>query len=220
VCDECLRAPQPFLAEYFCSACGTPFLNRYPLDDLGQCPLCRSGARAFDAAYCYGEYDGALRKLIHLFKYGRMRALEQPLGSLLALALPRTQQFDAAVAVPLHWWRHCQRGFNQSELLARAIARRCGIPVVPALLRRRVTRVQAGLTNAQRRENVARVFVHNRRREVDGKRLLLVDDVMTTGATAAACARELKRAGAASVTLLALARVDRRRLPMHAEGES
>jgi ComF family protein len=124
------------------------------------------------------------------------------------------------VAVPLHWWRHCQRGFNQSELLARAIARRCGIPVVPALLRRRVTRVQAGLTNAQRRENVARVFVHNRRREVDGKRLLLVDDVMTTGATAAACARELKRAGAASVTLLALARVDRRRLPMHAEGES
>jgi ComF family protein len=170
--------------------------------------------RGFDFASCYGAYEGALRKLIHLFKYSRLRPLDRPLGAMLALALPRGREFDGVVPVPMDWLRRLGRGFNQSELLASAIARRCAIPVIPALRRRRGTRVQAGLTNAQRRHNVARAFTHNRRHDVAGKRLLLVDDVMTTGATAAACARELKRAGARSVTLLALARVDRRATPL------
>ena len=84
----CLHAPKPFLAEYFCVDCRTPFLNSAPLDDNGRCALCRSGLSGFDAVYSYGEYDGALRKLIHVFKYGGVKPLASPLGRLLSGALP------------------------------------------------------------------------------------------------------------------------------------
>jgi ComF family protein len=143
-----------------------------------------------------------------------VRALDKTLSAYLALALPRGREFDAVVPVPLHWRKKWSRGFNQSELLARFIARRYSLPVVPALRRRQATAAQAGLTNAARRENVAHAFAVRSRDRVAGKRILLIDDVMTTGATAAACARVLRRAGAASVTLLALARVDRRWTPV------
>jgi ComF family protein len=170
--------------------------------------LCRSGLRGFDEVFCYGAYEGTLRRLIHLFKYSGMRRLARPLGDLLAAALPRHQRFDAVTAVPLHWRRRWQRGFNQAELLGKAIARRRGIPLLKVLRRSFATRAQAGLSNTQRRENVAGAF--RARRRVAGLRILLVDDVMTTSATAGACARALKRAGAKSVSLLTLARVDRR----------
>ena len=196
-------------AEYYCVSCRTPFQNHFPLDAEGRCALCRSGLRGFDRAYCFGAYEGTLRELIHLYKYGCMRPLGKPLGRLLALALPRDQSFDAVVAVPLHWRRQWDRGFNQSELLARSIARSWGIPLAHAVRRRRATRAQAGLSNNRRRKNVAGAFVA-RGGAVRGLRLVLVDDVMTTGATASACASVLKRAGAQSVTLLTLARVDRR----------
>lgn len=175
----------------------------------GRCRLCRSGARAFDFAYSFGAYEGVLRQLIHLFKYAGMRPLARPLGAHLARALPR-EAFDAVVPVPLHWWKRWRRGFNQSELLARAIARRCGLPLRLAVRRRRPTRVQAGLSNSARRANVSGAFAVRRFRSVAGLRILLIDDVMTTGATASACAAALKRAGARYVTVLTLARVDRR----------
>jgi ComF family protein len=206
-----LKEPQPISAEFFCVSCRTPFLNRFPLDSEGRCGLCRSGLRGFDAAYCYGSYEGALRELIHLYKYGRVRTLAKPLGDLLAAALPREERFDAITAVPLHWRRQWQRGFNQSELLARTMAARYGIPVVPALRRVRATKTQAGLSNTRRHQNVATAFECRRgAHALAAKRILLIDDVMTTGATAAACARALKRAGAAKVALLTVARVDRR----------
>lgn len=192
-------------------SCRTPFLNSFPLDSEGRCALCRNGLRGFDAAYCYGSYEGALRELIHLYKYGRVRTLAKPLGNLLAAALPREERFDAVTAVPLHWRRQWQRGFNQSELLARIMAARYGIPVVGALRRVRATATQASLSNTNRRRNVATAFECRRgAKALKGKRILLIDDVMTTGSTAAACARVLKRAGAAKVALLAVARVDRR----------
>ncbi len=197
-------------AEYFCVSCRTPFQNRFPLDEQGRCRLCCAGARGFDAAYCFGAYEGALRELIHLFKYGRMKPLARTLAAHLASALPRDHAFDLVVPMPLHWRRQWQRGFNQSELLARRTARRRGIPMVNAVRRTRATAAQAGLSNARRRENVAGAFRVKKPRAVDGRRVLLIDDVMTTGATAAACSLALKRAGAKSVVLLALARVDRR----------
>jgi len=208
VCAECLRQPAPLEAEFFCLNCKTPFLNSFPLDSEGRCMLCRSGRLAFDEVFCYGAYEGTLRKLIHLFKYSGMRGLAQPLGGMLANALPRARQFDAVTAVPLHWRKRWVRGYNQSQLLGRVIARRRRIPLIRALRRVSATRVQAGLSNAQRRQNVAGAFAARRR--VAGMRILLIDDVMTTGATAGACARALKKAGARSVSLLALARVDRR----------
>lgn len=211
VCRKCLREPQPLIAEFFCVSCRTPFLNAFPLDDEGRCALCRAGLRGFDAAYCFGSYEGTLRELIHLYKYRRVQMLSQPLADFLAAALPLDERFDAVTPVPLHWRKQWQRGFNQSELLARAIARRRGIPMVRALGRTRFTKTQAGLSNTERRKNVAAAFRYRRAsKTLTGRRVLLIDDVMTTGSTAAACARALKQAGAGSVVLATVARVDRR----------
>jgi ComF family protein len=112
--------------------------------------------------------------------------------------------------MPLYWRKRWQRGFNQSELLAREIGRRTNTPVENALRRVRNTSAQAGLTSAKRRLNVSGAFQARKRAAIDGRRVLLIDDVMTTGATAASCARALQRAGARQVTLLTLARADRR----------
>ena len=210
MCEECLETPAPLTAEYFCAACKTPFQNRYPLDEHGLCALCRNGLRGFDAAYCYGAYEGALRELIHLFKYGKMKPLADPLSGYLASALPRDQRFDVVAPMPMHWLRRMRRGFNQAELLAAATARRCGVPMIRAARRVRATRMQAGLSNSVRRQNVAGAFQVPRPELVKGRRVLLVDDVLTTGATASACGTALKRAGARSVSILTLARVDRR----------
>jgi ComF family protein len=205
-----MAAPAPLDAEHFCVVCRTPFNNSFPLDDQGQCGLCRLGLNRFDAAYSFGAYQDTLRKLIHLFKYGRIRPLARPLGALLGASIPSGETFDAIVPMPLHWWRRWRRGFNQSELLAQEIARRCGVAVVEAVRRKRPTAPQAGLSNSGRRENVAGAFEVRRPERVRGLRVALVDDVLTTGATANACAAALKRAGAKRVTLLVLARVDRR----------
>lgn len=210
VCTRCLHDPQPLMAEYFCVSCRTPFLNHFPLDESGRCPLCRLGLTGFDAVYSYGSYEGSLRKLIHLFKYDKIYSLAQPLAGFLARVLPREEHFDIIVPMPLHWRRRWERGFNQSELLAREIAKKWNAPLKHAVRRVKSTAPQAGLTNAKRRANVGGAFAVKRNMRLDGARVLLVDDVLTTGATAAACARVLKRAGAAQVALLALARTDRR----------
>ncbi len=210
VCRACLSKPEPLAAEYFCIQCRAPFRNAFPLDEQGRCGLCRRGVSGFDAAYSFGFYEDELRELIHLFKYGRVQTLAKPLGRLLAMALPREQSFDVIVPMPLHWRKRWQRGFNQSQLLAAEIGRRTHVPVRRALRRVRFTPSQAGLTNAKRRQNVSGAFRAVKRLALAGKRVLLVDDVLTTGATAASCARALKLAGVQQVTLLTLARVDRR----------
>jgi predicted amidophosphoribosyltransferase len=235
VCKSCLHEPEPLVAEFHCSTCRTPFVNRFPLDENGQCALCRLGMVGYDAVYSYGSYEGTLRKLIHLFKYEKIHTLAKPLGAFLARVLPREQRFDVIVPMPLHWWRRWERGFNQSELLAKEIARRWNVPVVRAVQRTKATASQAGLTNAKRRANVAGAFRVRKETKfaqfwkgrplggllrftgffkqsppLKGARVLLVDDVITTGASAAACAAALKRAGAKHVAVLAVARTDRR----------
>jgi ComF family protein len=187
-----------------------PFVNRFPLDETGRCALCRLGLRGFDAVYSYGSYEGTLRQLVHLFKYGGVRPLARPFGRFMIQALPRDASFDVIVPMPLHWFKQWQRGFNQADLLAREIGKKWGVPVRNLIRRRRATSPQAGLTNAKRRANVRGAFRIARGKPLQGMRVLLVDDVVTTGATASACARVLKRAGAAHVALLALARTDRR----------
>ena len=177
MCARCLAAPAPLTAEYHCVSCQTAFQNHFPLDEEGRCGLCRTGMRGFDAAYCFGSYEGTLRELVHLFKYGRMKPLGKTLADHLAAALPRDKSFDAVVPMPLHWRREWQRGFNQSALLARATARRCGIPMVNAVRRTRATETQAGLSNARRRENVAGAFRVKKGALVEGRRILLGEAV-------------------------------------------
>jgi ComF family protein len=210
VCPKCLAAPEPLAAEYMCAACRAPFASPWPLDEHGLCGLCRRGAHGFDAAYSYGFYEGTLRELIHLLKYGKVPTLAGPLGRLLALAYPRDQRFDVIVPVPMHWRRRWDRGFNQAELLAQVLGRRIGVPVCRAARRRRATPPQAGLTSARRRENVTQAFSVRKTGAVKGRRVLLVDDVLTTGATVGACALALKRAGAKHVAVITVARADRR----------
>ena len=210
MCAKCLAESHPFEAEIFCVQCRTPFLSRAPLDETGCCSLCRLGARGYDAAYSSGEYDGALRKLIHLFKYQGVLSLERTLVDRLSDALPRDQHFDLLVPVPMHWWRRLTRGRNHAASLARGLARRTGIAFDDPVYRKKLTPPQAQVSRAGRRRNVKGVFAVRRPATVRGKRILLVDDVLTTGSTAGACAAALKKAGAAHVAVITIARVDRR----------
>ncbi len=210
VCSRCLSAPEPLAAEYLCSGCRAPFASPWPLDENGLCSLCRTGAHGFDAAYSFGFYEGTLRELVHVLKYQKVHTLAEPLGRLMARACPRDQRFDLIVPVPMHWRRKWDRGFNQAEALAAILGRRLALPVRNILRRRKATPPQAGMTAAKRRANMTGAFRLRRRQNVRDTRILLVDDVLTTGATLGACARVLKRAGARHVSVITVARADRR----------
>jgi ComF family protein len=180
------------------------------------CGLCRQGELEFDMARSYGLYTGNLRKAILRLKFHGREYLGHRLGALLARpweALPEPE--SAIVApVPLHPSRRRERGFNQAELLARGLVRRLrkeerlhGLRLVTGSLRRiRATVPQVGLSVSARRENVSGVFSVGRPEDVRNRTVVVVDDVMTTGATLSACAAALKRAGAARVLALSLAR--------------
>jgi ComF family protein len=210
VCGDCLRRPAAIAADYYCVDCKTPFLNRFPLDEKGRCSLCRLGLTGFDTVYTFGSYEDTLRELIHLFKYNQVRPLARPLGALLARAIPREHRFDLIIPMPLHWKKRWSRGYNQSELLAREVSRRWGVPVSKTVRRVKTTAPQAGLSNSKRRLNVRGAFRITKGANLKGLRVLLIDDVLTTGATAGACASVLKRAGASHVAVAAVARTDRR----------
>jgi ComF family protein len=210
VCPACLSEPSAISADYFCTDCQTPFLNRFPLDEHGRCALCRLGANGFDTVYTFGSYEEALRELIHLFKYHRVRTLVGPLGRLLARAVPTERVFDLVVPMPLHWRKRLSRGYNQSELLAKEIGRLRGLRVKKIVRRVKATAPQAGLSNSKRRLNMQGAFAVRNGVDIKGLRVLLIDDVLTTGATASACAKVLKRAGAKHVAVAAVARTDRR----------
>lgn len=164
----------------------------------------------FDAAYSFGSYEGPLQKLIHLFKYGKIETLADPLSRFLIQSVPFEQKFDLVTAMPMHWRKQWERGFNQAELLAAPVARRYGLKLTGNLRRRRYTKSQAGLSEAERRRNLKDAFTVIRPHQVAGRGILLIDDVFTTGATLRAAAAALKAAGASYVCALTLARVDRR----------
>jgi len=209
VCPACLALPKPLQAEFFCRACRTPFVDDYPLDEYDLCMVCREGLANFDAAYSFGSYEGSLQQLIHLFKYAKVESLADTLGHFMLQALPLEANFDLVIAMPMHWRKRWERGFNQAELLAEPVARRYGLRLAKNLRRTRYTKSQAGLTEADRRANLRGSFEVWRAEQVAGRRILLIDDVFTTGSTLRAAAEVLKAAGAAHVAALTLARVDR-----------
>ena len=177
------------------------------------CPACRRRPPgAVEAARSAGEYDGALRQIIHAFKYEARRSLAPPLGELLREAGgDLLREASCVVPVPLHPWRRLHRGFNQAADLAAALP----IPVVHALWRRRMTAPQTGLPAGARRRNVRGAFCLSpllRRRVMQtmiaDRIVVLVDDVRTTGATLDACAHVLRNAGAKEVRALTVARAE------------
>lgn len=185
-------------------------MDAFPLDEHDLCTVCRESLVNFDSAYSFGSYEGPLRNLIHVFKYGKVESLAGPLSRFLLRSLPVDDRFDLIVAMPMHWRKRWERGFNQADLLAEPVARRYGLKLSSNLRRSRYTKPQAGLSEAKRRENLRNCFRVVRPHQITGKRILLVDDVFTTGATLRAAAASLKSAGAGYVCALTLARADRR----------
>lgn len=210
VCPNCLGRVRPLELLAFCEQCQRPLsLASQPTEVPALCGACRQGETSFDRLRTFGAYDGELRELIVLLKYQAVRSLAETLGGWLALVVkrnPELAEVDALVPVPLHPRRQRRRRYNQAELLARDLARCSRLPVEPGWLSRvKDTPSQTGLTHAQRVENVRGAFATIAK--LDRKRILLVDDVCTTGATLNACARILKQAGAESVQAITAARV-------------
>lgn len=193
-----------------CGRCGLPLPSFAPtvMAIPAVCHACAAVAPAFDYARAAGVYAGTLRDALHAFKFGGKRTLARPLADLMleqcgGLLGPHV---DALVAVPLTDERERDRGFNQAALLAAHLAAASGLPLRPRWLSRcRGTRPQTELTAGERRANVARAFAASPR--VAGTHVVLVDDILTTGATAAECARTLRAEGARAVGVLAVARV-------------
>jgi ComF family protein len=174
------------------------------------CIRCRKESFAFEAALRLGTYDGVLRDAVIRLKHHTGEGLAELLGELWVSRDAhrfRSLGVDAVVPVPLHWWRRWRRGYNQSAALARSIAAHLQIPCFPSRLRRlRNTPDQTLQSPAGRRANVRGAFRARRRSQFKGSTVLLVDDVMTTGATAHEAARALRLAGASRVVVAALAR--------------
>jgi len=198
-----------FIEAPLCDRCGAPF--EYDLGPGALCALCQSRRQAFDHARAACLYDEHSRDLILQLKHADRTDLAGLFARWIARAaadiLP---DLDAVTPVPLHRWRLLRRRYNQAAEIARPLAAVTGLRYLPdPIRRRRPTQSQGGKSGSGRRRNVAEAFtVPDRwRRKVEGRNILLVDDVLTTGATAEGCCRALKAAGAARVDVAVVARV-------------
>lgn len=208
LCATCWSSVR-FIERPYCERLGTPFSV-----DLGQ-PLLSPAAIAdppvFQRARAVSEYDGTASLLVHRLKYNDRLELARALGRMMTRAgAELLADADVIVPVPLHRWRLWWRRFNQAMALGKAVSDESGVPCDPFLLGRiKRTRRQVGLTKVQRQENLQGAFrvPAEAKARLRGKRVLLVDDVLTTGSTANAASRALLRGGAASVDVLAFARV-------------
>jgi ComF family protein len=208
LCSKCWQGAG-FIERPYCERLGLPF--SYDSGGPLISPAAFADPPAFDRARAAMRFSDVARDLVHLLKYGDRLDLVKPF----AVWMARTgdellREADALIPVPLHWTRLFQRRFNQSAALALAISKRAKLAVIDdALARVRATPPQVGLAREERAKNVHGAFSVEKasRAKLKGKRIVLIDDVLTTGATANACARVLRRAGAARVDVLTLARV-------------
>jgi ComF family protein len=211
VCGTCWAGVR-FLSAPWCALCGIPF--PHALGASVRCGLCLSRPRPFERVRSAIAYDAGSRELVLGFKHADRQELCRLLGRWMqAVAGPELARADLVVPVPLHWRRLLMRKYNQAGLLAHEIARAHRVCVrSDILVRHKATESQGAMISARARlRNVASVFrvpapVQG---DVAGKRVVIVDDVLTTGATVTACTKALLRAGAASVSIVTLARVVR-----------
>ena len=205
LCARCRAALAPLPREA-CAVCARP-LAAYHLPADYRCGACRQRPPAFDRLLALWSYKAPLDAVVQGLKFRRLDYLGSHLAAALVKGLEdRLSGFDRVVPVPLHWRRRLARGYNQAERIARPLADQLGLPCSLALSRRRATPPQSLLGKADRLANLRRAFLVPRPERVRGLRVLLVDDVATTGATLDAAASALKKAGAAAVTALVAGR--------------
>jgi ComF family protein len=207
VCTDCQRQVR-FIVPPFCERCGLPYAGE--LSTPFTCANCHELELHFSSARSAVSAKGVTLEAIHRFKYQRALWFEPFLADLLlrqALPVLRAGQWDLIVPVPLHATKLREREFNQAARLARHLSRALALPLAPhALTRIRPTRTQTLLTRRQRAENMHNAFAPGRGPALTGQRIVLVDDVLTTGATTNACARALRAAGATEVCVWTVAR--------------
>jgi ComF family protein len=205
LCGRCWAA-MTFFAPPWCALCGLPF--EIPMPETAVCGACASRRPHWDRARAVMRYDKNSRRLVLALKHGDQTHLAQAFGRWMQRAGAEVLAgADLLLPVPLHWTRLFSRRFNQAALLAQAIHAAGGPPVAADwLVRRKRTPSQGRLGPLARQRNVAAAFALRPGRELQGRRVVIVDDVMTTGATAAECARVLRRNGAGFVGVLTLAR--------------
>ncbi|KXG78815.1 hypothetical protein AN618_01530 [Fervidicola ferrireducens] len=202
LCEACRRKIEP-VKPPLCLKCGRPLERENSI-----CDDCMGKNRHFVEARAFGAYKGVLKDIIHLYKYRGESGLCELIGEKMCETLKNQNwpPFDYLIPVPLHPERERERGFNQSLLLARKISQRTGVPVFRGLIRTRPTEHQSLLEKGLREANVAGAFAVKHGPAINGKTLLLIDDVYTTGSTADECSRALLSAGAAGVYVLCAAR--------------
>ena len=183
-----------------CGKCGVPLASGSSMT----CGECIKDRPAFRSVRAFGLYNGPLRKAINLLKYHNMKRLSKPLAEMiLRMEIPRA---DAVIPVPLYKDRLMQREFNQSALLAKHTAKRTGASLlINCLVKVKDTMPQVGLSSIERRRNIRNAFKVEKQELIKEKVIILVDDVVTTGATVRECSRALKKAGAGDIYVVALA---------------
>ena len=208
----------------FCTKCGREFESKEAFKNIKNpvCGVCREKEDSlfYDSVISLGEYDGVLKEMIHLYKYNKRERLNKVLGFLLLQKIKNstlTLNTDILIPVPLYWLRKRLRGFNQSEELARFLSKGLGIPVATLLSRRKNTKPQVFLSVSERIKNVRNAFSINWLTQkvempfmsglhsIKGKSIILIDDVVTTGATVNECSKVLKKLGAREVNVVCLA---------------
>src|SRR5216117_1196167 len=207
LCDQCETKAVQIVAQ-FCQKCSEPFEGA--IATAFTCANCTHRTIYFDAAVAAYRGRGIVRQIIHEFKYGRQIHLRHLVARWLNSALDderlRQSHFDVIVPVPLQPTRQRERGFNQAGLLAELLSAQTSIRCKPLLERTRYTTTQTALDRSERMENLHNAFRLRKNANVRGLRVLLVDDVLTTGSTLNECARILKRGGAFSVHAVTAAR--------------
>lgn len=208
LCSQCHQALAISSELPRCSLCAMPV----PSETVGPCPHCRGKQFKFDGVWAWGTYEGQLRRALLRVKKPGHELLTHTLMSLFwDKHRPELDELalDAVVPVPMHWARRLTRGTNSAEVLAECLGRQIRTYVEPRLLvRRRNTIPHSGLTQRQRRINIRRALAVRKGYDLDAARILLVDDILTSGATCGEAARVLKAAGAAWVGVAVLARAD------------
>lgn len=207
LCPAC-KEKAPRIKPPFCATCSEPFQGA--ITEAFSCANCSHRLLHFASAVAAYRSRGVVRKIVHDFKYGHQIHLRHPVADWLLETLDdprlRGRRFDLVIPVPLHPTRKRERGFNQAELLAQSLSARAGFVMQEALERIRYTTTQTAFDRTERMENLHDAFRLRKKAHVRGLRVLLIDDVLTTGSTLSECARVLKAAGAISVHAATAAR--------------